>query len=206
MVSVPEDEEPEMLRREFVPEEAETFLAVYRRYRRAVREELEGAGLSPVAAEVEVGAVFLEMMNTLGEVPPDAPLGPHLRELARRTAEALSGGGPMTARMRAETTPFSAESEPCGGGQAARARLVTNPGPEERAALTPLLNDVEHPWAHLRRLVDAYEAHGRRAAEWAHARGLYSLAAPFANASALVSATEPYAAVAARFREAVARR
>jgi hypothetical protein len=90
-MSLREDEQPEMIRREFIPEQAETFLAVYRRYRLTVREELEGAGLSPVAAEVEVGAVFVDFMNTAGELPPDAPLGPHVRELARRAAERLNG-------------------------------------------------------------------------------------------------------------------
>jgi hypothetical protein len=86
-----QEEEPEMTGATISRKTRETFLAIYRRYRRAVREEMERAGLSAVAAEQEVGAVFFDSMNALGELPPDAPLGPHLFGFARQAAERLNG-------------------------------------------------------------------------------------------------------------------
>jgi hypothetical protein len=91
-MSIREHEEPEMTRSDYNPEDAETFLAIYRRYRDAVREEMERVGLSAVAAEQEVGAVFFDAMKAVVALPPDAPLGPHLFAFARRAAERLNGG------------------------------------------------------------------------------------------------------------------
>ena len=86
-----EHEEPELPRSYYSPEDAETFLAIYRRYQGAVLGEMERAGLSAVAAEQEVGPVFFDAMKTVEALPPDAPLGPHLLAFARRAAERLDG-------------------------------------------------------------------------------------------------------------------
>jgi hypothetical protein len=90
-MSLREHEEPELTRSYCSPEDAETFLVIYRRYRRAVRAEMESAGLSAVAAEQEVGAVFFNAMKAVEALPPDAPLGPHLFAFAREAAERLNG-------------------------------------------------------------------------------------------------------------------
>jgi hypothetical protein len=86
-----EVEVPEMIRSDFLPDQVESWVAVFRRYRGAIREEVERAGLSGDAAANKVGAIFMFfLMETVDQLPPDAPMGPHVRALARRLMQRVN--------------------------------------------------------------------------------------------------------------------
>ncbi len=82
-----EGEEPELLRSDFLPHRRDSWLAVVDRYEGAVRAEVERAGLSGDAAVITAAAIIaFFLMETVEQLPQEAPLGPHLCALARRVA------------------------------------------------------------------------------------------------------------------------
>jgi hypothetical protein len=77
-----------MLRSDFLPHDRDSWFAVVRRYKGAVRAEVERAGLSGDAAVVKAAVIIVFfLMEKVEELPQDAPLGPHLCALARRVAQ-----------------------------------------------------------------------------------------------------------------------
>lgn len=68
------------------PDCGETFIAVYGRFREAVRDEMESAGLAPREAEDRVGAVFIRAEETRESLPVDTPLRARLLAVAREVA------------------------------------------------------------------------------------------------------------------------
>jgi hypothetical protein len=66
MSTLDEPSDEELLRRyhdESADDDGEPFMAIYMRYREAVRAALEAAGLSPADAENRVGSVFIRALN-----------------------------------------------------------------------------------------------------------------------------------------------
>lgn len=75
----------EELRQRWTDEEMEdaghVFIAIYTRYRQAVRDELEAGGLSPLDAEARVGSVFIRAQDSASA--PNRPLRDVLLSMAR---------------------------------------------------------------------------------------------------------------------------
>jgi hypothetical protein len=98
----------EELRRRWIDEEAEdaghVFIAIYTRYRRAVRDELEAGGLNTLDADERVGSVFLHAHERA--LVQDQPLGEVLLMVAREVAQDTSWSPP----------PWGA-ADPGGGGE-----------------------------------------------------------------------------------------
>jgi hypothetical protein len=66
MSTLDDQSDAELLRRyhdESADDDGEPFMAIYMRYREAVRAALEAAGLSAADAENRVGAVFIRALN-----------------------------------------------------------------------------------------------------------------------------------------------
>jgi hypothetical protein len=69
-----------------VDDDGEAFLAVYTRWRDAVRKELESAGLSPREAENRLGTVFIRALDPDQQIPATIPLQERLMRFANEVA------------------------------------------------------------------------------------------------------------------------